>query len=120
MNKIFKFLFIISTILTLSLSGSEIQKLTVKEVFKEYKNLLGKTIKVDGNVTKIMKHVLNKSWIHIKDGTKLDEKRDELKFITMPDIPTPPVNSQVTAKGVVDFDKTFGLIIKDATFTIKK
>ncbi len=100
-------------------NAEEVKNLKIKDIYTQYKNLINQTIQIEGNVTKVMPHILDKTWVHVRDGSGVDKKTEELKFITTEKNNIPITGDQVIAKGIVTFDKTFGLIIKDASFVIK-
>ena len=117
-NRVLSTIFI-SLFLVLFANADEIKSLKVEDVYAQHNNLINKTIQIEGNVTRVMPHVLHKTWVHVRDGSGVGRKTGELKFITTQKNNIPITGDQVIAKGVVTFDKTFGLIIKDASFVIK-
>ncbi len=78
--------------------------ITIKKLFANKKSLAGKTVKVQGKVTKINRQIMGKNWIHIQDGTSYKGKFDLL--ITSNEVVS--VGSIVIMEGIVAVDKDFG------------
>jgi GW (Gly-Tryp) dipeptide domain len=78
--------------------------ITIKKLYSSEKSFNGKTVKVEGKVTKINTKIMNRNWIHIQDGTSYKGKYDLL--ITSNVIVTK--GSYVIMEGVVAIDKDFG------------
>jgi hypothetical protein len=77
---------------------------TVALLFKNKKELQGKTVKLRGIVTKYNPDILNKNWIHIQDGTSYKEEGDIL--VTSKD--KVKVGDTVIVEGTLVLDKDFG------------
>ncbi|HED06531.1 MAG TPA: hypothetical protein ENI57_00250 [Ignavibacteria bacterium] len=52
--------------------------LTIKQIFSDKKSLSGKTVTIEGEVTKVNPQIMNKNWIHIQDGTSYKDNYDLL------------------------------------------
>ena len=78
--------------------------ITIKQLFSSKKSFAGKTVKVEGKVTKINIQIMNRNWIHIQDGTSYKGKYDLL--ITSNDVVKK--GSYVIMEGIVAIDKDFG------------
>lgn len=78
---------------------------TVAEIFKKSSELKDKTVKVNGKVTKVVRGVMGKDWVHISDGTGKDETSDLV-------VTSPAANVKegetVTVTGKVKTDVDFG------------
>ena len=93
---------------------------TIAEIYKKRSDLNGKTISVNGYVTKVLTGIMGKNWIHIKDGTEPSVAGDLV--ITTQDLPNP--GDTITATGKLSSDRDFGAgyrydaILEDAKITI--
>lgn len=102
--------------------GSPIGRFTIKEIFEQKDELVGKVIEVKGKISKLSMQIMGRDWIHIEDGTgtKL-EKNNKLIFRTTQG--GIAVGDEVVAKGVLYVNKDFGsgyfypVIVEDAVFT---
>ncbi len=88
-------------------SSEEIQEIpegstSIAEVVRNASSLNGQDVQVTGEVTKVNPHIMNRNWVHLKDGSM-----DGYDFVltTTEDI---PVGHVVTLKGVLHTDKDFG------------
>jgi hypothetical protein len=92
---------------------------TVEEVFENKEALEGKLIKVRGRVVKVSQAIMNKNWIHLKDGSG-EKGRDKIVFRSADQIAR--VGDIVTAEGRLETDKDFGygysyeVLVEDASF----
>lgn len=93
---------------------------TVEEIFNWKNELNGKIIKVRGKVVKVLKRIMKRTWVHIKDGTSSGDNK-KVVFRTM--TAAPAVGDEVTAQGTLELDKDFGfgyfysVIVEDSTFS---
>ncbi|MDF1550233.1 MAG: hypothetical protein P1P88_20570 [Bacteroidales bacterium] len=82
----------------------ELQKgsITIAELVKNAKNHEGKTVQISGRCVKINPNIMNRNWIHIKDGSKddFDLVITSTTFV--------PENTNVTFRGVVGLNRDFG------------
>lgn len=91
---------------------------TVAEVFGKKDALAGKRIAVRGKVFKATAGIMGRSWIHLRDGSGDEEKKDNNLIVTSQT--TPVVGEVVTIHGTVSRSKDFGagyfydLLIEDA------
>lgn len=94
---------------------------TVAEVFGKSKDLVGKEVRVRGMVVKVNKRIMGKNWIHLRDGSGSEEKKDHDLVITSEELPQ--VGATVLMTGKVVTDKDFGsgysyaVLVEEATFT---
>ena len=79
--------------------------LTVADVFKQRKELKGKTVKVRGKVMKVLDGIMGKTWVHLQDGTGAQGTNDLVFTMTAP---PPDVASVVVGKGKLTIDKDLG------------
>jgi len=93
---------------------------TVAEVFANREALKGKLIKVRGRVVKVSQAIMNRNWIHMKDGTG-ENGSDKIVFRSEDQVAQ--VGSIVTAEGRLETEKDFGygyryeVLVEDASFS---
>ncbi|NOY62065.1 MAG: DNA-binding protein [Gammaproteobacteria bacterium] len=93
---------------------------TIADLYAQKEALNGKTVQVRGEVVKISRNILDRTWVHIKDGSGT-KGSDKVVFRSTSD--TVVVGDVVTAEGRLEVDKDFGMgylypvIVEDATFT---
>ncbi len=92
---------------------------TVAEIYAKADELVGKDVKVRGQVVKVAHGIMGKNWIHIQDGTgAVDKGNFDLTVTTKAD---PAQGAVVTIVGKLAKDKDFGfgyhyaVIVEDAT-----
>ena len=91
---------------------------TVAEVYLQGNALKNKIVSVRGRVVKVTDSVLNRNWLHLRDGSGSDEaKNNDLVVTTTAEV---KVNDEITVEGVVHTDKNLGsgyvysVLIEDA------
>lgn len=95
---------------------------SIEEVFNGKGKLAGKKVSVRGKVVKFSGGIMNKNWIHIKDGSGADGKND----LTVTTTETAKLNDIVVVTGTAQYDKDVGAgyfypaIIEDAKLQIEK
>lgn len=77
---------------------------TIGELYKNRKNYENKKVLVRGKVVKTNNGIMDRNWVHLKDGTSSGGKSD-LTFTT---IDTVKVGDVVTMEGTVTLDKEYG------------
>ena len=93
---------------------------TIAEVFANRDALKGKPVKVRGRVVKVSQAIMNRNWIHLKDGT--GEKGSD-KIVFRSEDQVAQVGSIVTAEGRLETEKDFGygyryeVLVEDASFS---
>jgi hypothetical protein len=105
---------------TVSMDFSGVTKVqggyTIEEIFQTKASLSGKKIAVRGKVVKFSSGIMDKNWIHLRDGTGLEGTND-LTVTTNAEV---SVGDIVVARGILTTDKDFGygykysVIIEDA------
>ncbi|BDG10635.1 nucleotide-binding protein [Anaeromyxobacter paludicola] len=79
---------------------------TVSEIYAQKASLKEKSVTVRGQVVKFNAGVMGKNWVHLRDGSGAEEKKDnDITVTTMDNV---AVGDTVTAKGTVHLDKDFG------------
>lgn len=78
--------------------------MTIAEIVSKAKQLNGKTVAVRGKVVKYNAKIMDRNWVHLRDGSAADGSDDLL--VTTDD--TTQVGDIVTATGKVVVDKDFG------------
>jgi hypothetical protein len=112
------------TIPEIAVGGEPIEKAeggyTIAEVFANREALKGKPIKVRGRVVKISQAIMNRNWVHLKDGT--GEKGSD-KIVFRSEDQVAQVGSIVTAEGRLETERDFGygyryeVLVEDASFS---
>jgi hypothetical protein len=93
---------------------------TIAEVFANKEALKGKLVKVRGRVVKVSQAIMNRNWIHLKDGTG-ETGSDKIVFRSEDHVAE--IGSIVTAEGRLETDKDFGygyhyeVLVEDASFS---
>jgi hypothetical protein len=92
--------------------------ITIGDLYKNRNNYANKKVIIRGQVVKINNDIMDRNWVHIKDGTSADGKSD--LTITTQEIVT--VGDIVTFEGVVALDKEYGkgyvypLVVENGVF----
>lgn len=90
--------------------------ITIASLLENKKSYPGKTIKIQGQVTKYTPGIMKRNWIHLQDGTEFSGKFD-LTVTTEQEV---KVGDIITVEGVISLDKDFGfgyfyeVILEDA------
>ena len=93
--------------------------ITIGELYKNRTIYGNKKVLVRGQVVKINKNIMDRNWVHLKDGTSNAGKSD-LTFTTLAEV---KVGEIVTLEGIVAIDKEYGagyvypLIVENATLS---
>jgi len=74
----------------------------IVELVKDPKKYEGKTVQLSGICTKINAGIMERNWIHLKDGSK-----DDFDLVITSDVFVPE-GSQITIKALVTLNKDFG------------
>ncbi len=94
---------------------------TVAELYAKRDELKGKEVQVRGKVVKYSAGIMNRNWLHLRDGTGQEGTND----ITVTTMQTSNVGEVVTASGRLETDRNLGggyhyaVIIQDASITTK-
>jgi hypothetical protein len=95
----------------------------VFEVFTEKSELANQKVSIRGKVVKTNAGIMNKDWLHIRDGSG-EEGTNDLT-VTTTSQPLPNVGDTVVVTGTVVLDKDFGMgyqypvLLEDAAVTIE-
>ena len=95
---------------------------TVAEVYAEKDALVGTTVAVRGKVVKVNAGIMDKNWLHVRDGSG-EEGTNDLTVTTEGDLPE--VGATVLVSGSLATDKDFGMgyqypvILEDAVVTVE-
>lgn len=81
-----------------------VQKGSIKiaELVENFKKYEGKTIQITGECVKVNSNIMDRNWIHLKDGSK-----DDYDLVITSDVFVPE-GKIVTMKGLVTLNKDFG------------
>jgi len=91
----------------------------IADLVKDPKKYEGKTIQVSGKCVKVNPGIMERNWIHLKDGSK-----DDFDLVVTSDTYVPE-GSVITVKALVSLNKDFGagykydLILENGLVTIK-
>jgi hypothetical protein len=94
---------------------------TVAEIIDQAASLKDKPVVVRGKVVKFSPEIMNKNWIHLRDGTGSTANKSNDLVITSKD--QAKVGAVVVVKGIVRTSKDFGhgysydVLIEDATLS---
>jgi len=95
----------------------------VFEVFTEKSELANQKVSVRGKVVKTNAGIMNKDWLHVRDGSGEEGKND--LTVTTTSKPLPNVGDTVVVTGTVTLDKDFGMgyqypvLLEDAEVAIE-
>ena len=78
--------------------------ITIAELYANRKSYAGKPVKIRGEVVKFSRHIMNRNWAHVQDGTK-DGNDYDLVVTTQDSIPEGGVG---LFEGVISLDVDFG------------
>lgn len=93
---------------------------TVEELFANAKDLSGKPVRVRGVVVKVNQKIMGKNWVHLRDGTGSEGKKNHDLVITSQEVPQ--VGATVVMVGTLATNKDFGsgyaydVLVEEATF----
>ncbi len=80
---------------------------TVAELYAESAKLDKKTVTIRGKVVKVSAGIMDRNWIHLRDGSGDAAKKTNNLVVTSKDLPK--VGDIVTATGTLAKDKDFGM-----------
>ena len=78
--------------------------ITIGELYKNKTNYANKKVLIRGQVVKVNKNIMDRNWVHLKDGTS-DAGKSDLTFTTLSEV---KVGDIVTFEGIVAIDKEYG------------
>ena len=79
---------------------------TVAEIFARSGTLNGKQVVVKGQVVKVASGIMNRTWIHLQDGSGSEKQKTHDLVVTSND--SPEIGDVVTVSGTLAKDKDFG------------
>lgn len=79
---------------------------TIGEIYQQKGDLAGKDVVVKAKVVKVSTGIMNKNWVHLRDGSGDAQKGTHNLIVTSQD--TPAVGDVVTVHGTLYKDKDFG------------
>jgi hypothetical protein len=97
---------------------------TVFEIFTEKSELVNQKVTVRGKVVKTNAGIMNKDWLHLRDGSG-EEGKNDLTVTTTITKPLPNVGDTVLVTGTVAIDKDFSMgyqypvMLEDAAVVIE-
>lgn len=81
--------------------------LTVAELFAQKDQLAGKTVVVRGKVVKVAAAIMDKDWVHVRDGSGAEGAND--LTVTTTSTPRAKVGDLVLVTGTVGVNKDLGM-----------
>lgn len=78
--------------------------ISIEALYAQRNEYAQKTVIVKGKVVKVNKAIMNKNWVHLKDGTGAEGTND-LTFTTLDNV---EVGDIVTMEGTLELDRTYG------------
>ncbi len=78
--------------------------ITIGELYKNKTNYANKKVLIRGQVVKVNKNIMDRNWVHLKDGTS-DAGKSDLTFTMLTEV---KVGDIVTLEGIVALDKEYG------------
>jgi len=78
--------------------------ITIGELHKNRTNYANKKVLIRGQVVKVNKNIMDRNWVHLKDGTS-NEGKSDLTFTMLTEV---NVGDIVTLEGIVAIDKEYG------------
>jgi hypothetical protein len=104
-----------------SATADSIAAITIEQLYLNKANLNGKQVSIQGKVVKVTNNVMQKNFLHIRDGSGQDaEGTDD---VTVTSLQTAEVGDPVTVTGTVVLDLdlgagyTYPVLIEQATIT---
>jgi hypothetical protein len=97
---------------------------TIAELYKNKAKLNKKQVTVRGKVVKMSSNIMNKTWIHLRDGTG-GHATGDFNLVVTSKTSTPAEGEVVLIKGTLFTNKDFGggykydLIVEDAEITVE-
>jgi hypothetical protein len=91
---------------------------TVSEIYAGKASLKGASVAVRGKVVRYNPGIMGKNWIHLRDGSGSNEKKDN--DVTVTTLDSAALGDVILVKGKVQLDRDFGagyaypIIIEDA------
>jgi hypothetical protein len=79
---------------------------TVAEIFAKRGSLNGKQVVVKGKVVKVASGIMNRTWIHLQDGSGSDKQKNHDLVVTSTE--SAEIGDVVTVSGTLAKDKDFG------------
>ena len=77
---------------------------SIEDLLGNSESFLNKTVVIRGKVVKVNRNILDRNWVHLKDGTSFNSKTE----VTITTLDTVKVGDIVTYKGQVTLNKDFG------------
>jgi len=102
--------------------AADVKPTAIATLYQTQAKLAGQTVSAHGKVVKVNNGIMDRNWIHITDGTG-DAKSSDLVVTSKQ---TAAVGDEVTITGVAALNRDFGagylygLLIENATITVKK
>jgi hypothetical protein len=117
-------LLVLLGLISFNVSAADAKPQTIAALYAGKATLGGKTVIAQGKVVKVNNGIMNRNWIHIKDGS--GDAKAKTNELLVTSLQTAEVGDQITVTGTLGVDKDFGagyaysLLIEDAKIDVKK
>jgi len=117
-------LLVLLGLISFNVSAADAKPQTIAALYAAKATLGGKTVVAQGKVVKVNNGIMNRNWIHIKDGS--GDAKAKTNELLVTSLQTAEVGDQITVTGTLGIDKDFGagyaysMLIEDAKIDVKK
>ncbi|HYN79741.1 MAG TPA: hypothetical protein VES73_18320 [Lamprocystis sp. (in: g-proteobacteria)] len=115
---------LLSVLLVTPALAEEAPGKAVADLYKDRAALAGQQVRLHGTVVKVNNQIMDRNWVHLRDGT--GDAADGTNDITVTTEDLATVNDEVTVTGTLMVDQDFGsgykypLLVEKATITKAK
>lgn len=124
LSAVFAGLLVLLGLISFNVSAADAKPQTIAALYAGKAALGGKTVIAQGKVVKVNNGIMNRNWIHIKDGS--GDAKAKTNELLVTSLQTAEVGDQITVTGTLGIDKDFGagyaysMLIEDAKIDVKK
>ncbi len=121
MTHFFPLATLLSALLAAPVFAAEAPAKAVGDLYKERAELNGKQVTLHGKVVKVNNQIMDRNWVHLRDGS--GDAADGSNDITITTQDSANLNDEVTVVGTLVVDMDFGsgykypLLVEKATIT---
>ena len=115
---------LLSALLVTPVLAEDAPAKTIGDLYKERAELSGKSVTVHGKVVKVNNMIMDRNWVHVRDGS--GDAAAGTNDLTVTTEDTAELSDQVTVTGTLVVDQDFGsgykypLLVEKATITKDK
>lgn len=112
---------LLSALLVAPVLADDAPTKAVGDLYKEKAELNGKQVTVHGKVVKVNNQIMDRNWVHVRDGS--GNAADASNDLTVTSTDTAELADEVTVVGTLVVDQDFGsgykypLVVEKATIT---